>query len=125
MTARSESLHDCHIPCAVHSQEGHGICHTSHNNVHFFACNMYAIKSTRKLLTLTRVIPTLGTMHDNPSDICDWNTSQVCQYCCCGSELLPHIHDTTFYLHGWAVFMTLVTKHQKGLVVTNHLEESC
>jgi hypothetical protein len=80
------------------------------------ACNMYALQSTRKLLTLTRVIPTPRTMHDyNASDICDWNTRQVCQYCCCGPELVSHIHDTTFYLHGWTVFRTPVTLHQEGL----------
>ena len=89
------------------------------------ACNMYAIKRTSKLHTLTRVIPTPRTMHDNAIYICDWNTCQVCQYCCCGPELVPDIHDTTFYLHGLAVFTTLVMQHQKGHIFTNHLEESC
>ena len=84
---------------------------------------MYTIQSTSELLMLTRVITTPKTMHDNVSVICDWNTCQVCQYCCFGPDLVPHMHDTTFYLHGWAVFMTLVMLHQKGLVVTNHLEE--
>ena len=40
MSARRESWHDCHIPCAIHSQEGHSICHTSHNIVHS-ACLQY------------------------------------------------------------------------------------
>ena len=40
MSARRESWHDCHIPCAIHSQEGHDIYHTSCNNVHS-ACLQY------------------------------------------------------------------------------------
>ena len=32
--SKREFLHDCHIPCAFHSQEGHVICHTSHDKIH-------------------------------------------------------------------------------------------
>ena len=34
MSIRVETLHDYHIPCAFHSQAGHGFHHTSHNTVH-------------------------------------------------------------------------------------------
>ena len=103
MSARGKSLHDCHIPCVVHSQEGHSIHHTFPDKVHSaysqYVCNV----ELQKLLMLTRVIPAPRTMHDNAIDIYDWNTSHVCQYCCCGPELVPHIHDIIFYLHGGVV----------------------
>ena len=72
------------------------------------ACNVYAIQSSRKLLLLTMVIPTPRGVHNRASDICDWNTSWVCQYCCHGPELVPHLHNSGLYLHGWAVFKLLV-----------------